>query len=250
MDSEWQFPYAFCAIDGSHLPIKCPHGGAEMMKQYHNFKKCYSVILLALVGAKYRFIWADIGAPGNTHDSTYFQSTNLWDNIIRGHVIPDKVQLCNNVEIPPMLLGDGAFPLRTWIAKPHGEAVLIPKKRYFNYRLSRARMVTEAAFGKLKRRFRVLQRKCESRKETVKAMALACIVLHNICIEQGDVTPRQFDLTVDEATNKRRSSQEIRDLLNLTNSKLKNFETGRPAAVKVRNVITDFFWQEKEDAIS
>ena len=37
MGSEWQFPYAFCAIEGSHLPIKCPDGGAESMKQYFNF---------------------------------------------------------------------------------------------------------------------------------------------------------------------------------------------------------------------
>ena len=29
---EWQFPYAFAAVDGSHLPIKCPNGGAQAMK--------------------------------------------------------------------------------------------------------------------------------------------------------------------------------------------------------------------------
>ena len=45
MDEEWQFPYAFCAIDGSHLPIKCPDGGGEAMKQYYSFKNFYSVIL-------------------------------------------------------------------------------------------------------------------------------------------------------------------------------------------------------------
>ena len=65
MESEWQFEYAFSAIDGSHLPIKCPPGGAQAMKQY-------SVILLALVDAKYRFIWASLSAPGNTHYSTLF----------------------------------------------------------------------------------------------------------------------------------------------------------------------------------
>ena len=47
MNSEWQFCYAFSAIDGSHVPIKCPPGGAESMKQYHNFKNFYSIILLA-----------------------------------------------------------------------------------------------------------------------------------------------------------------------------------------------------------
>ena len=34
MDAEWQFPYTFAAIDGSHLPIKCPSGGQETMKQH------------------------------------------------------------------------------------------------------------------------------------------------------------------------------------------------------------------------
>ena len=67
---EWQFHYAFAAVDGSHLPIKCPNGGAQAMKQYFNFKGFDSIVLMALVDAEYRFIWASVGAPGNTHDST------------------------------------------------------------------------------------------------------------------------------------------------------------------------------------
>ena len=39
MDAEWQFP--FSDFDGSHLPIKCPNGGQEPMKQYYNFKDFY-----------------------------------------------------------------------------------------------------------------------------------------------------------------------------------------------------------------
>ena len=70
MDAEWQFSHTFSGIDGSHLLIKCPNGGQEVMKQYYNFKNFYSVVLLALVDAKYRFIWTSLGAPGNTHDST------------------------------------------------------------------------------------------------------------------------------------------------------------------------------------
>ena len=248
MDEEWQFPFAFCGIDGSHLPIKCPNGGSESMKQYYNFKNFYSVILLALVDAKYRIIWASLGAPGNTHDSTYFQSTSLWEHITNGRVLPELVQEIDNVEIPPMILADGAFPLRSWICKPHGDAIPTPEKRYFNYRLSRARMVTEGAFGRLKSRFRVLHRKCESHKDTVKAMGLACVVLHNICIEKGDLVPRNLDLTVDQATNKRRSRDEIRDLLALTGPRqYRNFQTDKNAGVKVRNTITRTFWDEKNN---
>ena len=149
---EWQFPYAFAAVDGSHLPIKCPKGGAQAMKQYFNFKGFYSIVLMALVDAEYRFIWASVGAPGNTHDSTLMQSTELWDRIVAGNVIPNIVQ---QIDIPPLILGDGAF---------HGDAVFPEDKRYFNYRHSRARLVTERAFGRLKSRFRVLFRKCESNK--------------------------------------------------------------------------------------
>ena len=78
--------------------------------------------------------------------------------------------------------------------KPHGDAVLTPEKAYFNYRLSRARMTTEGTFGKLKGRFRVLFRKCEGKKETVKIMGLACVILHNLCIDKEDIIPRKSDL--------------------------------------------------------
>ena len=63
MESEWQFPFALSAIDGFHLPIKCPKGGSEAMKQYYNFKNFYSVVLLALVDASYRFTWVSLVAP-------------------------------------------------------------------------------------------------------------------------------------------------------------------------------------------
>ena len=78
-------------VDGSHLPISCVDGGAQSMKQYFNFKGFYSIVLIALVDAEYRFICASVGAPGNTHDSTLLQSTELWKRIIGGEMIPNVV---------------------------------------------------------------------------------------------------------------------------------------------------------------
>ena len=105
--------------------------------------------------------------------------------------------------------------------KPHGDPILPDDKRYFNYRNSWARLVTEGAFGRLKMRFRVLFRKCESNKETVKLYGLACVVLHNLCIERGDLVPRKFDLTSDHASNKRLSPEEVRDALALRSTNQK-----------------------------
>ena len=94
--------------------------------------------------------------------------------------------------------------------KLHGDAVLTPEKAYFNYRLSCTTMIAEGAFGKLKERFRVLFRKCESKKETVKNMGLACVLLHNLGVDKEDIIPRKFDLSYDHETNKRRDSAELK----------------------------------------
>ena len=46
--------------------------------------------------------------------------------------------------------------------------------------------------------------------------------------------------------NKRRESNELGDLLGLTDSNVKNFKTGPVIAVKVRVKITEVFWSERE----
>ena len=110
-------------------------------------------------------------------------------------------------------------------------------KTYFNYRESRARMVTEGAFGRLKSKFRVLHKKYESDKETIKTMAFACVVLHNICIDREDLIPRVFDLSYDSTANKRRDRKTIRELLNLTDARQKHFELGRSEGLGVTKAI-------------
>ena len=83
MECVWQFKYALAAIDGSHCLINFPAGEAESMKQYYYFEIFYSVLLLALVDAHYRFFLASIGAPVNAHNLTYFQSILLWEKLRR-----------------------------------------------------------------------------------------------------------------------------------------------------------------------
>ena len=60
-------------------------------------------------------------------------------------------------------------------------------------------------------------RKWESPPETVCMTTLACIVLHNICIEQGDTISEKLDLSIDPATNGRRNRDVIRKQLVMTN---------------------------------
>ena len=102
-------------------------------------------------------------------------------------------------------MGNKTFPLQTFMLKPNGEAILPDDKQYFNYSNSHARLVTEGAFVRLKIKVRVLFLKCESNKETVKLYGLVWVLPHNLCIERGDLAPRNFDLPLDHASNGRLS---------------------------------------------
>ena len=74
-------------------------------------------------------------------------------------------------------------------------------------------MTVERAFGILKSRWRVLQKRFDSSLEFVIKCAVACIVLHNICVDQnddGDDYDHGNDDRNDDVMDDR---DEIRDLL-------------------------------------
>lgn len=246
MNDRWQFPFCWSAIDGCHIPIKCPPGGATSCKEYHNFKNFYSVVLMAMVDSRYRFIWGSCGFPGNSHDAIIFQATELWERIKEHNFIPDIGHKVADVTIRPLIIGDSAFPFQPWLLKPYTNAVLTEKQRYFNYRLSRARMVTEGAYGQLKGRWRALLRKNECGPSEVKTTTLACMVLHNICIAKGDTISSKLDLTRDPHTNERRDSQTVRNTLEMTSCE--KIQDSNAQASLIRNTLADMFWRERESS--
>ena len=110
MEEFWQFPCCWAAIDGCHIPMKCPPGGLEACKEYHNFKNFYSIVLMAMVDSHYRFVWGSCGFPGNSHDAVIFRSTDLWSCIQNGF-IPSIGKTEGDLNIPPLMVGDSSFPL-------------------------------------------------------------------------------------------------------------------------------------------
>ena len=126
--SNWQYPCCVSALDGCHIPIKCPKGGQESAKEYHNFKNFFSIVLMALVDAKQRFMWASSGFPGNSHDAIIFQSTGLYAEIEEGKIIKQVAKVQDGQNIYPMIIGDSAFPFKAWLMKPYTNAVLAEKQ--------------------------------------------------------------------------------------------------------------------------
>ena len=96
-------------------------------------------------------------------------------------------------------------------------------------------MVTEAAYGQLKGRWRVLFRKNESSRDQARITTLACMVLHNTCIMQGDAISRKLDLSLDESGGKR-NRDELRKLL-----QMRDWE-----AARIRDALCEKLWLEKQ----
>ena len=46
---------------------------------------------MGLIAANKRFLWAGVGAPGSMHDSTILQSSDIFNSIQEGQVLPYQV---------------------------------------------------------------------------------------------------------------------------------------------------------------
>lgn len=105
-------------------------------------------------------------------------------------------------------------------------------------------MVTEGCCGQMKGRWRVTLRKNESSKEEVKTTTLACMVLHNICIDKGETLSKKLDLTLDPVTNQRRDRDQVRELLQITSCE-KIRDSSKQANV-IRDALADKLFMEKQ----
>ncbi|XP_018358394.1 PREDICTED: uncharacterized protein LOC108758103 [Trachymyrmex cornetzi] len=71
---KWQFPNCVGALDGKHIRIEAPtHSGS----QFFNYKKYFSIVLLAICDANHKFVWVDIGQCGGISDSGVWSNTEL-----------------------------------------------------------------------------------------------------------------------------------------------------------------------------
>jgi len=84
-------------------------------------------------------------------------------------------------------------------------------QRNFNYRQSRARMVVENAFGRLKGRWRCLQKRIDVQVDNAVTAVGTCVVLHNICETIGDHCPEEWTQTDSEAEISIPVSHRLRD---------------------------------------
>lgn len=146
------FPQAVGAIDGCHIRIKPP---IKDPYDYVNRKDYHSIILQGFVDSKYMFRDIFVGWPGKSHDARVFKNSPLYQECLKRTLLP--MNLSRNLfgtDIPPLVLGDSAYPLEEFIMKLYADrGRLNEREKLFNNALSRSRVVVENVFGRFKGRF-------------------------------------------------------------------------------------------------
>ena len=181
----------------ANIRIKKP---ADSGSLFYNYKKFFSMVMMAIVDADYKFIWVIVGSYGSSSDGQIFNNSELRPMLEEGTLgLPPPSPLPHDDrDTPYFLIGDDAFPLKPWMMKPYSRRHLDHDERIFNYRLSRARRVVENAFGILAMRFQILLGTMQQLPETVDSIVLACTTLHNLPRVTQPAALRQY---VDEEDN-------------------------------------------------
>lgn len=173
-------------MDGKHIVIKQPKNSGSY---FFNYKGSFSVVLLALADANYKFLYVDVGCNGRISDGGVFRNSSLSSAMENNLLNIPMPRYIGDVLLPYVIVADDAFPLKENIMKPYPSRALTKKKRITNYRISRARRVSENAFGIMANRFRVFLSPMELNPENVEKIVLASCVLHNYL---RDKSPLQY----------------------------------------------------------
>ena len=123
---------------------------------------------MAVVGPNYQFIYNDVGSNGSLSDGGVFQNCSLFEALENG-LLPNN----------GVIVGDDALPLKTYNMKPYPGRNLAYDEKIYNYRLSRARRISENGFGILINQFQVFEKPIACNVTTVVKIVFTACALHN-----------------------------------------------------------------------
>ncbi|XP_069615894.1 uncharacterized protein [Ranitomeya imitator] len=188
------FPNCLGAVDGKHISIaKAAGTGSE----YYNYKKYFSIVLMAIADANCKFMAVDIGAYGRSNDSQVFKTSPMGRCLYGDTYDFPPARPLPGTTGPPMpyvCVSDEAFQLSPHLLKPYSSRILTRTKKVFNYRLTRARRVVECVFGILTAKWRILLTAITLHIRTVDEVVKACVVLHNYVLSKEPVSLDDEDL--------------------------------------------------------
>ena len=171
----------------------------EFHSDYYNRKGWFSMIIQEVADHKYRFIDVYTGWPGSVHDASVFANSPIYKKGIEGRLFNGLKKSIGSKDVPVCLLGDSAYPLKSWLLKPFPHNGLLTRsQQLFNYRLSKARIVIENTFGQLKGRWRCLIKRLDAKPENTPIIIMACCILHNVCETHSEFFDSEWSISTNE----------------------------------------------------
>ena len=77
----WNFHNCLGAIDVKYIAIRKPKQSGPY---FYNYKGFFTIVLMAVADADYKFLFVDIGANGSCADSGIFKLTNIYKAVMSG----------------------------------------------------------------------------------------------------------------------------------------------------------------------
>jgi hypothetical protein len=213
--SAGNIPHCIGAIDGKHVEVQAfPHSGSMVF----NYKKTFSLVLMAICDSNYKFIYVDVGAHGSESDGGIWRRSGMGKRFYNGQLdIPPPQPLPGASEIAPFcFVGDEAFGAHQNLLTPYSGKNLTFKQSNFNHHQSATRNIIERSFGVLARRFRIYNVTIVASEETVKKIVLATTAIHNFLMmkREPNVPKSDINLETDQTNDGYEfSPQQSRDIL-------------------------------------
>ncbi|KAF0749182.1 protein ANTAGONIST OF LIKE HETEROCHROMATIN PROTEIN 1-like [Aphis craccivora] len=216
-EQQWQFPHCIGALDGKHVVIKKPPKSGT---SFFNYKQTFSLVLMALVDANYKFISVDVGSMGRFSDANIFTSSVLAKKMNRQslQIPPPEFLPVFEQPLPYVFVADEAFPLSENLMRPY------PKRSVTFTSTTNSRMY----FWYISIPFSRFSKPFEIKVESVDNVVKAACVLHNYLRKEMSISNNITDEIGEMPDTK---------LLPLANN---NCRTGSNAFL-VRQKYTDYF---------
>ncbi|XP_055837516.1 putative nuclease HARBI1 [Episyrphus balteatus] len=175
-------PNVLGCIDGCCIYIRTPARNDK--STFQNAQGDFSITLQSICDADKKFLDVFVGASSKLHNSQIYEMSEVSKEIPR---------ICSQQY---HILGDGAYPLREFLLTPYREleyGELSFQQRLFNEAHHQTRLKIKDSFSLLKARFRQLSHLDFFTVSRMSKFVLGCCVLHNLCLENGDLLIEEIE---------------------------------------------------------
>jgi hypothetical protein len=154
----------------------------------------FSVAFPGAADSKSRFVVIDMDAYGKQSDGGTFSGSTLYQFLADSEsTLPKSASFeGSGTDMPFVILGNKAYPLKTFLMKPLARKNMSCEKRGFNCRLLQAMRYGECAFGLIIAKWRLLNKALETNVNNAERIVKFICLLHNIITDTEGTTHVQF----------------------------------------------------------